>query len=510
MADSYSQFREVYSLVCALLLTPLLTSSHERGRIRVTLLGLIHVGMLGRLLTFALVALTACGGRALTVQEAEAPSSEAATAEASSEETPQTLSLSCDEAEEVVIRARSREEMQAMGVALTLAEAATPALVVTQDMPALRGRRFYVYEDSDNLGLGQRCAALPGSVDDTAHELLLRVNGRRDSEGVREYHEILANVGLTVTGGGSEGPGFTTGFGDAQFLDHRLVHADAEHRIYASGAVRRHLACRREARVATCPGGGEASCTAMAPAVVSSALNPSLGGVATGGVGSLSSTQCSATCEETECEAALGEDVHRTIRHVYEADASTVGIFRSRRACRAYARERAPLLPRIAAMRGECDCERCKRSREEQECFDVCESTCGERNEALLESAPELAIRAFTQVALVTSTQTTQPAAVHANQARARIAAYRTCAREALDAHRAEEPFVAWHTVRWTIDDEGRIGHQLQGEELPESLGHELDACLAASAQGALAVGEASEFAVQVRMLLGAAQPRAE
>lgn len=459
--------------------------------------------MLDRPLTFVFVTLMACGGAPARVQEAESRGPEPA------EEAPQTVTVSCDEAEEVVVPARSQEEMRAMAVELTLAEAGTPALVATHDMPRLAGRRFYVYEDSDNLGVGQRCAAVPGA-DDEVHELLLRVNGPRDSDGVREYHEILAGYGITETGGGSEGPGFGTAFGDARSLDHRLVRADAEHRIYASGVMRRHLACRRESRSATCPGGGEASCTAMAPAVVSSALNPGLSGLSTGGVGSISSTQCRATCEETECAEALGEDTHRTIRQVYEPDASTVGIFRSRRACRAYARERVPLLPRIAAMRGECDCERCNRSREEQECFEVCESTCGDRNEALLESVPELTTGAFTQVALVTSTQTEQPAAAHANQARARIAAYRACAQEALDAHRAEEPFVVWHTIRWTIDDEGRIGHQLQGDELPESLGHGLDACLAASAQGALATGEASEFAVQVRMLLGAAQPRAE
>ncbi|MFK8001760.1 MAG: hypothetical protein AB8H86_19350 [Polyangiales bacterium] len=459
--------------------------------------------MFGRPLIFVFVTLTACGGAPARVLEAESRAPEPAE-EGPAEEAAQTVTLSCDEAEAVVVPARSQEEMRAMAVELTLAEAATPALVVTHEMPRLRGRRFYVYEDTDNLGVGQRCAALPG-VDDDVHELLLRVNGPRDSDGVREYHEILAGYGITETGGGSEGPGFGTAFGDARSLDHRLVRADAEHRIYASGVTRRHLACRRESRSATCPGGGEASCTAMAPAVISTALSPSLGGFGSGGVGSISSTQCQATCEETECAEALGDDVHRTIRQVYEPDASTLGIFRSRGACRAYARERAPLLPRIAAATGECDCERCERS-DDESCFSECEAACEERNEELL-NAPELTTGAFTQVAMVTSTQTAQPAAIHANEARARIAAYRVCAQEALDAHRTEEPFVAWHAVRWTIDDEGRVGHQLQGEELPESLGHGLEACLAASAQGALAAGEASEFAVQVRMLLGAAQP---
>lgn len=458
--------------------------------------------MFGRPLSFAFLTLTACGASTMAVQEPVAEETPV------SEETPATTAtISCDEAEEVVIAARSQEELQALAVEVTLAEAASPALVAARSMPPMRGRRFYVYEDSNSLGLGQRCAALPG-VHDDVDGLMLRVNGRRDAQGVREYHEVLAGSGgITVTGGGSEGPGFGTAHGDAMSLDHRLVRADAEHRLYASGVMRRHLACRPESRIATCSGGGEASCTALAPEVISSALTPGLSGFGGGGVGTISSTQCRATCEETECEEALGDQAHRTIRHVYEPDAATIGIFRSRAACRAYARERAPLLPRIAAASGECECGRCDRSDEEHECYNHCESACAEQNEALLEAAPELEPGGFTQVALVTVTTTEHASGAHRRAAQTRVERYRECAQAALESSRVQSPMVAWHTVRWTVDGEGSVGHVLEGDELPESLGHGLDACLEASAERSLRAGYPGAFAIRVRMLLGAGQP---
>ncbi|MFT5355557.1 MAG: hypothetical protein ACI9KE_002776, partial [Polyangiales bacterium] len=293
--------------------------------------------LLRRLPCFALLTLAACGASPPLVEEPAAEESAAA------QELP-TVSVSCERAEEVVVAALSQEEMRALAVELTLAEAATPAFVATRFMPRLCGRRFFVYEDSDELGLGQRCAGLPGVQDETG-QLILRVNGPRDAGGAREYHEILADSGITVTSGGTEGPGFESGFGGAMSLAHRLVQADDARRVYASGVERRHLVCRPRERIAECSSGGSASCAALLPAVTSTALGPNHFMDTTGvGTTTSASTLCRATCEETQCEEALGDERHRAIRQVYEADAPTIAIFRSRGACRAYARERAPLL----------------------------------------------------------------------------------------------------------------------------------------------------------------------
>lgn len=409
--------------------------------------------------------------------------------------------------EPIAIAAMTLVELRLLADALTLEEAEEPAFLATTKMPRMSGKRFFVYEDLDDLELGQRCTALRGSEDKDSGELWLRVNGPRNAAGLRQYHEIVLREGIAQTSGGSEGPGFANAFGGFLPLDFTLARADAQHRIYVARAENRQLACQPQSRRVACPDGGVASCTVAMPVVVSTSSSPvvdvgSFRGATVQGVGHVDLRGCSIACEKNPCEVAIGAPSHRAIRTVFRADAATVGVFGSRAACRAYARERAPLLELVAAVYGACDCASCA----DDECVARCEDACETRNQSVIDAAPEVLASSAPQLRLVSIARITPIVAKHRHQAAQISVGYRDCLQRALDEHAGPlEPEVARHQITLAVLPTGRIAnHKIEGDALRETLGVSLDKCLlAATAQSMPATTDETSFSLSTRIVIG-------
>ncbi len=329
----------------------------------------------------------------------EVPAPQAAAPAQRTDRPPSRAAAPETEPERHSLDARTVEELRALAQAeLVRVEGMHE---VTDGATPLRGARFFVYADLPEEGLDRRCRPHPGSLRDG--ELMLTIRGPRDAQGGRSVHELLLSGGVVVTDGGYEGPGGGGAMGGFSQLPYIRVEATPRRWVYASEVDQVSLSCVDAERTVSCSNGGQASCSTREPAVrfqaapagSSGSAGSSLGGAVASGSASApagagdsanpAEATCTLECAPEPCDEAI--DGLAFDKRMYGGELTyLLGVFRGAAECRAFAAEREPLLPRLEALHGYCECGSCEAESDDEAietCIAACEHRCEERDRAV-------------------------------------------------------------------------------------------------------------------------------